>query len=107
MGIIRILQSCIQNSLYDLPPNSIVKLKMHGSVFEGAMAAFSVPALRALAPDAINIDAMPVDHADYRQRQNFSVLPFSITSLQYRSGSCIFCLFHRYVTNLIKIKDAL
>jgi hypothetical protein len=34
------------------------------------MAAFSFPALRALAPDAINVDAMPVEHADYRQRQN-------------------------------------
>jgi len=69
MGIIRILQSWIQNSLYDLPPDSIVKLRVHGKVSKEAIAVFRAPTLRALAPDTVKIDATLVEHADHRHCQ--------------------------------------
>ncbi len=61
------IQAWIQSSLYDLPPDSIVKLKVHGKISPQAMATFRAPALRALAPDSMNIDAALVDYAYYRK----------------------------------------
>jgi hypothetical protein len=64
------IQAWIQSSLYNLPPDSIVKLKVHGRISEEAMPVFRAPALRALAPQTMNIDATLMDYAHYRNRQN-------------------------------------
>jgi len=63
------IQSWIQSSLFDIAPDSIVKLKVHGRISEEAMVAFKAPALRALAPETMNINASLVDYAAYAGRR--------------------------------------
>ncbi len=62
------IESWIQTRLFAIPPDSIVKLKVHGRVSEAAAAALRAPVLRALAPDTMNIDARMVGSAYYRNR---------------------------------------
>jgi DNA repair exonuclease SbcCD nuclease subunit len=59
------IQLWIQCHLYEIPPDSIVKLKVHGKVSEEAMAVFSAPALRGLAPETMNISATLVEYSYY------------------------------------------
>ena len=63
------IRSWIQSRLYDIPADSVVKLKVHGKISAEAMAVIRAPALRALAPDTMNIDATLVDYRHYRRRQ--------------------------------------
>ncbi|MGD9054688.1 MAG: metallophosphoesterase [Desulfobacterales bacterium] len=62
------IQSWIQSSLYEMSPDSIVKLKVHGKISPEAMAVFRAPALRALAPQTMNIEATLLDHIVYANR---------------------------------------
>ena len=62
-------QSWIQSSLYQISPDSIVKIKVHGKLSTEAMAVFRAPALRGLAPQSMNIDATLVDHFVYAKRR--------------------------------------
>ncbi len=62
------IRSWIRARLFEIPPDSIVKLKVHGKVSEEAMAVFSAPALRALAPETMNISATLVEYSYYRNR---------------------------------------
>ncbi len=63
------IQSWLQSSLFQISQDSIVKLKVHGKISAQAMAVFRAPALRALAPETMNIEATLVDYAQYRNRQ--------------------------------------
>ena len=63
------IQAWIQSRLYDIPANSVVKLKLHGKISAEAMDAIRAPALRALAPFTMNIEAVPVDYRHYRNRR--------------------------------------
>ncbi|MGD8302882.1 MAG: metallophosphoesterase [Desulfobacterales bacterium] len=63
------IQSWIQSSLYQISPDSIVKLKVHGKLSTEAMAVFRAPALRSLAPQSMNIDAALVDYFVYAKRR--------------------------------------
>ena len=56
------IQAWIQSRLFEIPQDSIVKLKVHGKISEPAMAVFKAPSLRALAPETININATLVDY---------------------------------------------
>jgi exonuclease SbcD len=58
----RQIQSWIQSRLYDIPADSVVKLKLHGKISAEALEVISAPALRSLAPQTINIEAILVDH---------------------------------------------
>jgi DNA repair exonuclease SbcCD nuclease subunit len=60
------IQSWIQSRLYEIPADSVVKLKVHGKISAEAMAVIRAPALRALAPSTMNIDATLVDYRYYR-----------------------------------------
>jgi exonuclease SbcD len=62
------IQAWIQSSLYEISPHSIVKLKVHGKLSTGAMAVLRAPALRALAPETMNIDARLIESGYYRNR---------------------------------------
>lgn len=62
------LQARIQSCLYQMAPDSIVKLKVYGKISSEAMAVFSAPALRALAPQTMNIEATLVDYVHHRNR---------------------------------------
>jgi DNA repair exonuclease SbcCD nuclease subunit len=55
------LRSWIESRLRILPEDSIVKLKIYGSVSQQAMEVLSAAALRALAPTTMNIDAVFVE----------------------------------------------
>ena len=70
------IRNWIQTRLFDLPPDSIVKLKVHGKISEEAMAVFSAPALRDLAPDTMNIEALLTERAHYRNRTKKHVKRF-------------------------------
>jgi DNA repair exonuclease SbcCD nuclease subunit len=63
------IQAWIQSRLFEIPQDSIVKLKVHGKISESAMAVFSAPALRALAPETMNIYATLVDYTYYKNRR--------------------------------------
>ena len=63
------IQSWIQSRLYEIPADSVVKLKVHGHITAEAMAVFRAPCLRALAPETMNIDATMVAYAHYRNRR--------------------------------------
>ena len=63
------IEAWIQSHLFKIPPDSIVKLKVHGKVSEEAMAPFSAPALRSLAPATMNISATLVEYTYYRNRR--------------------------------------
>jgi hypothetical protein len=60
--------SWIQSRLYEIPADSVVKLKVHGNLSTEAMAVFRAPCLRALAPETMNIEAALVDYRYYRNR---------------------------------------
>jgi DNA repair exonuclease SbcCD nuclease subunit len=62
------IQSWIRSRLYEISADSVVKLKVYGKISAEAMAAFKAPALRALAPETMNIDATLVDYRHYRKR---------------------------------------
>lgn len=64
------IRSWIQARLYELPADSIVKLKVFGKISKEAMAVLSAPSLRTLAPLTMNISATPVDYAYYRTRRS-------------------------------------
>ena len=55
------IQSWIQSRLYEIPADSVVKLKLHGKISAEALAVIRAPALRALAPFTMNIEVAPVD----------------------------------------------
>ncbi len=63
------IRAWIQSHLFEIPSDSIVKLKVHGKVSEEAMPAFSAPALRALAPETMNISATLVEYTYYRNHR--------------------------------------
>ena len=65
----RQIQSWIQFRLYEIPADSVVKLKVHGKISAEALAVIRAPALRALAPKTMNIDATLVDYRYYRNRR--------------------------------------
>ena len=79
MGIIRIqhvagmsasqIRTWIQSRLFELPPDSVLQIKVHGNISEEALGALSAPALRALAPATMNINAILLDYARYAKRQ--------------------------------------
>jgi hypothetical protein len=50
------LRAGIKARLAVLPEDSIVKLKIHGTVSQQAMDVLSAPALRVLAPSTMNIN---------------------------------------------------
>ncbi|MBW2408947.1 MAG: hypothetical protein JRF72_04050, partial [Deltaproteobacteria bacterium] len=52
------LEAWLKNSLERLPPDSVVKLKVHGEVPADVMNVLRAPSLRSLAPSTINIDAV-------------------------------------------------
>jgi len=60
------IRSWIQSRLYEIPADSVVKLKVHGKISAQALAVIRAPALRALAPKTMNIDAILVDYHYYR-----------------------------------------
>ena len=47
----------LNNALEQLPPDSVVRLKVHGKVSADVMNVLRAPSLRLLAPDSMNIDA--------------------------------------------------
>jgi DNA repair exonuclease SbcCD nuclease subunit len=55
------LRSWIETRLAVLPENSIVKLKIHGSVPQQAMEVLNAAALRGLARPTMNIDAVFIE----------------------------------------------
>jgi exonuclease SbcD len=63
------IQSWIQSRLYEIPADSVVKLKLHGKISTEAMEAIRAPALRALAPYTMNIEATLADYRYYRNRR--------------------------------------
>jgi DNA repair exonuclease SbcCD nuclease subunit len=63
------IQAWIQSRLYDIPADSVVKLKLHGKISADAMAVIRAPALRALAPFTMNIEAILVDYRYSRNRR--------------------------------------
>jgi len=63
------IQSWIQSRLYQIPADSVVKLKVHGKISAEALSVIRAPALRALAPSSMNIDATLVDYNHYRKRR--------------------------------------
>jgi DNA repair exonuclease SbcCD nuclease subunit len=63
------IQAWIQSRLFEIPQDSIVKLKLHGKISESAMTVFSAPALRSLAPETMNISATLVDYITYKNRR--------------------------------------
>ena len=79
MGINRILlvagmsasqtRTWIQSRLFGLPPDSVLQIKVHGNISKEALGALSAPALRALAPATMNINAILLDYARYANRQ--------------------------------------
>jgi hypothetical protein len=62
------IQFWIQSRLFEIPADSVVKLKVHGNLTAEAMAVFRAPCLRALAPETMNIDATLVDYRYYANR---------------------------------------
>jgi DNA repair exonuclease SbcCD nuclease subunit len=63
------IQAWIQSRLFEIPPDSIVNFKVHGKISKEAMAVFSAPDLRALAPETMNINATLVEYSYYRSRR--------------------------------------
>ena len=52
------LETWLKNSLEQLSPDSVVKLKIHGEVTADIMNVLRAPSLRSLAPGTMNIDAV-------------------------------------------------
>jgi len=63
------IQSWIQSRLYEIPADSLVKLKLHGKISAEAMAVIRAPALRALTPFSMNIEVILVDYRYSRNRR--------------------------------------
>jgi len=61
------LRFWIETRVAALPDDGIVKLKVHGRIPQQAMAVLNAAALRSLAPPTMNIEAVFVDEAVYRQ----------------------------------------
>jgi hypothetical protein len=55
------LRSWLETRLAAIPEDSIVKLKIHDTVSHQAMEVLCAPALRALAPATMNIDAVFIE----------------------------------------------
>jgi hypothetical protein len=51
------LEAWINSSLVELPRDSVVKIKIHGMISDGAMQVLSARTLRSLAPQSMNISA--------------------------------------------------
>ena len=62
------VKAWIQSQLFEIQADSVVKLKVHGKISEDALAVIRAPALRALAPETMNINAVPVDYINYARR---------------------------------------
>jgi exonuclease SbcD len=63
------IQSWIQSRLYEVPADSVVRLTVYGKISAEAMAVFRAPALRGLAPETMNIEAVLVDYRYDRNRR--------------------------------------
>jgi len=63
------LISWIQARIKNMPGDSIVKLKVHGTPSRDVMQVLRAAALRALAPPTMNIDARFADHSFIRRHQ--------------------------------------
>jgi exonuclease SbcD len=61
------LRAWIETRIAALPDDSIVKIKIYGSVSQQAMAVLNAAALRSLAPPSMNIEAVFVDYTVYKQ----------------------------------------
>ena len=60
----------IKSSLEELPPDSVVKLKVHGKIFAEAMNVLSAPSLRSLAPSTMNVNTTFPDYIANRYKRN-------------------------------------
>jgi DNA repair protein SbcD/Mre11 len=49
------IQAWIQSRLFEIPDDSVLKIKVHGKISEEALRIISAPSLRALAPATMNI----------------------------------------------------
>jgi DNA repair exonuclease SbcCD nuclease subunit len=65
----RQIQAWIQSRLFEIPPDSVLQIKVHGDVSEEALRVLCAPSLRALAPATMNINATLVDSVQYAARQ--------------------------------------
>jgi len=63
------IQSWIQSRLYEMPADSMVRLKLYGKISAEAKAVFRAPALRELAPETMNLEAVLVDYRYDRNRR--------------------------------------
>ena len=68
------LKSWIQARIKNMPADSIVKLKVSGTVSREAMQVLRAASLRALAPVTMNIDARFVDHSFYQRNIHATVI---------------------------------
>ena len=62
------LQTWIQSRLFEIPQDSVLKIKVYGKISNEALSVLSAPLLRALAPVTMNIDATLMDYIDYANR---------------------------------------
>lgn len=60
----------IKSSLEELPPDSVVKLKVHGKISAEAMNVLSAPSLRSLAPPTMNVNTTFTDYIANRYKRN-------------------------------------
>ena len=58
-------KSWIKNTLKELPPDSVVRLKVHDKISVDAMDVLRAPSLRSLAPRTMNIDATFTEYSFY------------------------------------------
>jgi exonuclease SbcD len=65
----RQIQAWIESRLFEIPPDSVLQIKVHGNVSEEARRVLSAPSLRVLAPATMNITATLDDYAKYANRQ--------------------------------------
>jgi exonuclease SbcD len=56
------LRAWIQSCLFEVPADSVLKIRVHGKISEEALSVIRAPSLRALAPTTMNIEALPVAH---------------------------------------------
>ena len=63
------LGSWIKSSLEELPPDSVVKLKVHGKIRSSARDVLRAPSLRSLAPPTMNVDTTFVDEIANRYKR--------------------------------------
>jgi DNA repair exonuclease SbcCD nuclease subunit len=62
------LEAWIQTRINNIPADSIVKLKVHGTPNAEALKVLRAASLRALVPRTINIDARYVDHTFFKPK---------------------------------------